>query len=831
MKRLLFLGLLCCTLSAWAEPQKVQFFPVSGLTLGVSNYADARRVGAVTTSSYPNCYEIADIDFWDHDKNGIFEHIYIVKSDTMPREWSAIGMSWELSYNEWSQLFRGLGFTLNVTKAPTVKEYDGRSTLSAELQAVSPNGLLSFELNFNYGDTHTTSGQGTLYGIRVDAEGTSVADYVFTNGGGYVKPVPTVVSSGAGSFFPIYGSITPGVTSRSDLQQRGWTAPDKKYPDQVKVNQTTLMINPETNLVRSVSLFHPAPLPPEWEQLGLDWSRSYDECIQWFRQLGYSVDITTQPHIDEYGRLDAEFEAKAPNGKMDIQFEFRYRPDGNGKTASDKNTLGYIYIWTNGVVDASTSVVASALGGVPAPTIASTSGSVPASETSSPVDAMPDSFRGYAKDYVEQKINEWQKKGRYEKTADWQVRVTEATREAKIRELTAEAEKLFIAEQSKQVVPNVSIVDYDADNEVFMIRDVRFGDLLVPVPIARAEQFEKGFASMRKSPKYFIDDDRLALSELVLTDASGHSYTYSNQASLNYAVTNIDYNFDPIEIDVAEDSEPRGRQNISTVSVSAGKSDVDMNIPAAAVRRERSFAVIIANEHYQSEAAVEFATRDGEVFAEYCRRTLGLPNEQVRLVTDATLNNMRAQLNWLEQVTRAYEGDVDVIFYYAGHGIPDEASKSAYLLPVDGYGSDVETGLKVADLYSRLGAMPARSVSVFLDACFSGARRDGEMMVAARGVAISPRSEVPMGNMVVFTAAQNDETAYPYREKQHGLFTYYLLKKLQETKGAVTFGELGDYISREVSRRSVVVNAKGQTPAVVVSPRLADSWREIALGK
>ena len=28
---------------------------------------------------------------------------------------------------------------------------------------------------------------------------------------------------------------------------------------------------------------------------------------------------------------------------------------------------------------------------------------------------------------------------------------------------------------------------------------------------------------------------------------------------------------------------------------------------------------------------------------------------------------------------------------YAGHGIPDEQNKSAYLLPIDGYGSDVTT--------------------------------------------------------------------------------------------------------------------------------------------
>jgi hypothetical protein len=78
--------------------------------------------------------------------------------------------------------------------------------------------------------------------------------------------------------------------------------------------------------------------------------------------------------------------------------------------------------------------------------------------------------------------------------------------------------------------------------------------------------------------------------------------------------------------------------------------------------------------------------------------------------------------------------------------------------------------------------------------------------------------------MIVFTAATNDETAYPYREKGHGMFTYFLLKKLQESKGNVTLGELGDYIATNVKRQSIVVNNKSQTPTVIPSPALSGGW-------
>ena len=83
--------------------------------------------------------------------------------------------------------------------------------------------------------------------------------------------------------------------------------------------------------------------------------------------------------------------------------------------------------------------------------------------------------------------------------------------------------------------------------------------------------------------------------------------------------------------------------------------------------------------------------------------------------------------------------------------------------------------------------------------------------------------------MVVISAATGDETAWPYKEKGHGLFTYYLLKKLQSTKGNVSLGQLSDYIKTEVGKQSVVTNAKKQTPTVNVSQNMSDSWYQLKL--
>ena len=254
-------------------------------------------------------------------------------------------------------------------------------------------------------------------------------------------------------------------------------------------------------------------------------------------------------------------------------------------------------------------------------------------------------------------------------------------------------------------------------------------------------------------------------------------------------------------------------------------SAVDENIPISNKKNTNTFVVIIANENYQSVASVPFALNDGNIFREYCLKTLGIPEKQIKYIPNATGNQIKAQVNWLQTICEVFE-DAQIIFYYAGHGIPDESSRTAYLLPVDGLGTDVTTGYKLDDLYSALGNIPANNVTVFMDACFSGSKREQGMLASARGVAIKAKSGMPQGNMVVFSAAQGDETAYPNNEEKHGMFTYFLLKKLQDTKGDVTLHELGEYITKNVSQQSILLNGKSQTPCVTPSATLDASWRE-----
>ncbi len=265
------------------------------------------------------------------------------------------------------------------------------------------------------------------------------------------------------------------------------------------------------------------------------------------------------------------------------------------------------------------------------------------------------------------------------------------------------------------------------------------------------------------------------------------------------------------------------------ISIATLTSDVDRNIPRNPEVNDKTFAVIIANENYTLLPAVPYALNDGSIFSEYCHLTLGIPRKNIHFVKDATLNNMRAEIDWIQQIACAYEGKARVIVYYAGHGIPDEKTRTSYLLPVDSYGSNVLTGYNLSDLYAALSKYPTFSTIILLDACFSGAQRNGEMLVSARSVAIRSKVETPNGNLVVLSAATGDETAYPYQEKKHGMFTYFLLKKLQETNGDAHLGEIAEYVKEQVQKCSLVENLKGQTPTIISSRKIMTYWQDLKL--
>ena len=195
----------------------------------------------------------------------------------------------------------------------------------------------------------------------------------------------------------------------------------------------------------------------------------------------------------------------------------------------------------------------------------------------------------------------------------------------------------------------------------------------------------------------------------------------------------------------------------------------------------------------------------------------------MNFLTNATAGAMNQKINKMLKLMNKLGNEAELIFYYAGHGYPDELTKVPYLIPVDVSGTDLSFAIKLEDLYRNLGNTNAQ-VTVFLDACFTGGGRNSGL-VASRGVKVKPKEGTLNGNIVVFSASSGDQSALPYHQQGHGMFTYYLLKKFQESKGKVSMGELADYIHDKVSIQSININEKEQDPKVNISLKVINDWR------
>ncbi len=439
----------------------------------------------------------------------------------------------------------------------------------------------------------------------------------------------------------------------------------------------------------------------------------------------------------------------------------------------------------------------------------------------------------FIKNYVEMNIAKWQKKGEFEKSNDYRIRVTEQSRNQKVQELTNEAVETYKTEYSKTIDWSIFKIDqYDADNETFLIKSEQFGDFVIQVPGTEAQSLKQNWNKVQfKNTDFIISNNDLIFSKTtIINSVNGKSYVYDSKKSTLYSATNITYNFSPIQVDVPTEDMKSNNTKIETNSVVYGRDPVDSEIPNSVTAKENkmTFALIIGNEDYKNEIKVPFAKNDATIFNEYCKKTLGIPQGNIRLLLNGTYGQMLGEVKWIKDVIKAYNGEAHVIFYYAGHGMPDEKDKTAYMLPADGNSTISQTALKLDDLYADLALNPSKSVTVFLDACFSGAAREGSLS-KGRGVRIAPNENTLTGNIIVFTATSADETALPYTDKGHGLFTYFILKKLQETRGDVSMSDLSLYVIDNVTKQSVVVNNKIQNPKINVSPSIQDKWQNLKL--
>ncbi len=433
-------------------------------------------------------------------------------------------------------------------------------------------------------------------------------------------------------------------------------------------------------------------------------------------------------------------------------------------------------------------------------------------------------FNVWYKPKLEKILENWEQRGEFEPADQYVQRVNPDTRKALIAKTREELEQQYIAEYSGGYnLSDITLKRYDPDHQTYCIQ-TREGNIVFRVPNngenGEAVKFKESWNGVRiEFPQFKVDKSgKLRLLSAKITTPYGAQYDYNANEPLEYQRIKIarpEWNDDDL---LAENNttsgadSPKTKKVVEQEALNVGESSVDVNVPRNKDLNENTFALIIANENYKNVENVPFALNDGRSFKRYCQDVLGVPANNIIHIENSTVGEMTDAIDRIKDYESAYEG-MKLLVYYSGHGVPDPNTNESYLLPSDASPRNMSTGYKLSKFYSELTAHNPKSVTVFLDACFSGAKKDGQVMdMAARGVIQEAREETPATNMVVFSACTGSQTAYPYNNQKHGLFTYFLLKKLQEDKGKTTYKRLKEYIVTNVRQNSIRLYSKIQMP-------------------
>jgi hypothetical protein len=441
-------------------------------------------------------------------------------------------------------------------------------------------------------------------------------------------------------------------------------------------------------------------------------------------------------------------------------------------------------------------------------------------------------YEDYIRKYIAPKVEEWTKWDRYsESQSQYRERVSDENTKKMYALWRAEADSVYQEKYAATIRwKNFSLKgNYDPEHETVLLTSELFGDIPLHVPKGETARkvVEQAATLDFSAPAFtFWGGDSVELRKInVILPSTGQSFAYDSHARLQHV--------DAGDITPAVITLPPIEPKLPTVATVEIPENVDSVIPRTTHRNDDIYGVIIGNENYFYESTTRFSANDAQTFYEYCIHTLGIPAANLFLRKDATYGEMLNSLQFLKNAANAKSGNVRLIFYFSGHGMSDIKDNAMYLLPVDCSSTTLQAALKASALYRELSDMKAQSATVFLDACFSGTSSEGALaaLVDGAGIKITPREDALFGNLVVFSATTEAEIAYPYEEKQHRMFTYFLLKKLQMSKGDVTYRDLAKYIIANVKSSAFDVNRKTQTPKVQMSFDIKDSWENWRLLK
>ncbi|MCU0446410.1 MAG: caspase family protein [Microscillaceae bacterium] len=403
--------------------------------------------------------------------------------------------------------------------------------------------------------------------------------------------------------------------------------------------------------------------------------------------------------------------------------------------------------------------------------------------------------------YVQDKIKVWQQKGKFEKTVDYQNRVNQTTYERQVQIFSQEA----INEMAKGMVNwQIAKSNYDADNETFQLVFRNLNPIYLKVPLNEAQAFDQQISQLKfENPAFTLSssDDFAILHVELLNPANGKRYNYDSQELVAFNHSDLDIKFEPL--DIQPNPNPQQNRPENNPARMSGVSDVDFQLPRTQMNNPDAVAVIIGNAQYQKTKNVDYAIRDARSVRNYLIDVMGYKPGNIIYLENATYTDLKVVFGSKEnpkgKLFNMIKPDKSEVFvYYSGHGAPGLNDKKAYFVPTECDPQYVElSGFETDIMYDNLAQLPAKSVVVLLDACFSGEN----IYKNISPIVIKSKGALGLKNGALLASSAADQVSTWYNEKGHGMFTYFFLKAIHNQNAdrnqdkKLTLEEVYNYIS------------------------------------
>jgi len=243
-------------------------------------------------------------------------------------------------------------------------------------------------------------------------------------------------------------------------------------------------------------------------------------------------------------------------------------------------------------------------------------------------------------------------------------------------------------------------------------------------------------------------------------------------------------------------------------------------------RNDNKLAVVIGIQKYDSIQNARYANNDGEYFSEYAKKAFGIKSNNINTLIDGEadyISSKKALLKWLKQ--KIIPGETEVIIFYSGHGMASLDEGEIFLLASDSDGEFIEdTALSRKEIFKRIDSYNAKSVTVFIDACYNGETGDSgskELLIASAKplIGVKDTGDIP-NSFNVFSSSQLNQASFSTEKEtgvENGIFSYYLMKGLEgnadlNNDRKITNGEMQKYLTREIPKIAMSLHNREQDP-------------------